>query len=263
MFYPLSGALWRIKDCLYQMACVRGWVPGVGCEVRGSRCGSAEVPSAGMRSAGGRVSVPPCGEPAHIPGPGVVPRPPGCPAAPPRGRCGASLCPPAARLSVLRYTSRKESGRPCGPAPLPEAPRFFCSQAPKRCVSTLDPLRPSVPTHGSLEGHQQAGPSPAAPLPAASLSSALPQDVPPPRTPTWELPPARTRGCPILCAHVASMQLVPPTPHLCLQHYFLGSYPMSGTWPGFFRLLPKDSLAHPAFSAAVTHRLLSLTPQDP
>ena len=41
-------------------------------------------------------------------------------------------------------------------------------------------------------------------------------------------------GCPILCAHVASMKLVLPTPHLCLQHYFLGSHPTPGTWPESF-----------------------------
>lgn len=146
----------------------------------------------------------------------------------------------------------------------------YCTAARLSCGATMWPLRGSPLYNGDpaspltqVPWRSPAGrASPATPpCPAPrgfSERLPFPRMSPFPGRPPWGLPLACTQGCATHCAHVASMQLVPPTPHLCLQHHFLGSHPSLG-----FGLDSTDFFQNVPWLTPCFLHILSLAPQDP
>lgn len=80
----------------------------------------------------------------------------------PRLSCSATVRPPwgSPLPASSRGSLQSQAGgrRPVAPRPMSLAPCAFCSQGPKRYVSTLTPLQPDICTCPGPSGHQRAGP---------------------------------------------------------------------------------------------------------
>lgn len=159
-----------------------------------------------------------------------------CPTAS-RLSCSATAWPPQGSLlpgrslaegQALGFQEGWTPPRPCTPLLGPASYLLSSPQEPSQPLTRRDPASPLM------------GPPRVTSRQALSLQPSMQPEFPPsPGRPSSQdtrlgASTGTDLGCPILCAHVASMKLVLPTPHLCLQHYFLGSHPTPGTWPESF-----------------------------